>query len=67
MQLLADATVSGSMESVVSQLTTGVTASTIFGVVSQVMPFVVIMIIVSFGVYELRKVIKGASKGKARF
>lgn len=58
---------SGSMTSIVTQLTTGVTSTTIFGVVSEVMPFVIIMIITSLGLYELRKVIKGASKGKVRF
>lgn len=57
----------GSMTSIVSQLTTGITTSTIFGVVSEVMPFVIIMVIVSLGLYELRKVVKGAGKGKVRF
>lgn len=57
----------GGMPDIVSQLTTGVTASTIFGVVKDIMPFVIIMIIVSLGLYELRKVVKGASKGKVNF
>ena len=57
----------GGMKGIISQLTTGVTVETIFGVVSDVMPFVIIMIIVSFGVYELRKVVKGASKAKVKF
>lgn len=66
MQVLAE-TGSGSMTSIVTQLTTGITTSTIFGVVSEVMPFVIIMVIVSLGLYELRKVVKGAGKGKVRF
>lgn len=68
MFLLMDEVAStGSMTEIVSQLTTGVTATTIFGVVKDVMPFVIIMIIVSLGLYELRKVVKGASKGKVKF
>lgn len=56
----------GSMTNIISQLTTGITTSTIFGVVGEVMPFVITMIIVSFGFYVLRRVIKGAGKAKAR-
>lgn len=68
MFLLMDEVVStGGMTEIVSQLTTGVTATTIFGVVKDVMPFVIIMIIVSLGLFELRKVVKGASKGKVKF
>lgn len=68
MFLLMDEVAStGSMTEIVSQLTTGVTATTIFGVVKDVMPFVIIMIIVSLGLFELRKVVKGASKGKVKF
>jgi hypothetical protein len=55
------------MSAIVSQLTTGVTADTIFGVVSNVMPFVIVMIPVALGLSILRKVIKGAGKGKVRF
>lgn len=54
------------MEAIVSQLTTGVTADTIFGVMSDVMPFVIILIIVSLGLTVLRRVVKGAGKGKVR-
>lgn len=68
MFLLMDEVAStGDMTEIVSQLTTGVTATTIFGVVKDVMPFVIIMIIVSLGLFELRKVVKGASKGKVKF
>jgi len=64
---IADTIADGSMTNIITQLSNGVTASTIFGVVGQLMPFVIIMIIVSFGFYELRKVVKGASKAKVRF
>lgn len=56
----------GSMSGIITQLTTGITTSTIFGVVSEVMPFVITMIIVSLGFYVLRKVVKGAGKAKVR-
>lgn len=56
----------GSMSSVVSSLTTGITSSTIFAVVGDVMPFVITMIPIALGLYFLRKVVKGAGKGKVR-
>lgn len=53
------------MEAIVNSLTTGVTSAGLFGTVAQIMPFVVIMIGFAFGYKVLRKVVKGASKGKA--
>lgn len=58
---------SGGMSAVITKLTTGVTADTIFAVVADVMPFVIVMIPVALGLYFLRKVVKGAGKGKVRF
>lgn len=63
--LLGDA-VTG-MQAIVTQLTTGITATTIFSVVGDVMPFVITMIPIALGLYILRKVIKGASKAKVKF
>ena len=66
--LLADVTTpTGSMTEVISQLNTGITSSTLFGTVSQLMPWVITLTIASLGLYFLRKLIKGASKGKVRF
>lgn len=59
--------VTGSMASVVSKLTTGITADTIFAVVAEVMPFVITMIPIALGLYLLRKLVKGAGKAKVRF
>lgn len=56
-----------SMTSIVTQLTTGITSSTIFSVVGEVMPFVITMIPISLGLYLLRKVVKGAGKAKIKF
>lgn len=55
----------GSMESIVSQLTSGITSAGLFGTVSQIMPFIIIMVGFAFGYRVLRKAVKGASKGKA--
>lgn len=60
--MLADAV---GMESIVTQLTTGITSAGLFGTVSQIIPFVIIMIGFAFGYRCLRKAVKGSSKGKA--
>lgn len=57
----------GSMENIVSQLNTGITSATLFGTVGQLMPWVITLTIASLGLYFLRKLIKGAAKGKVRF
>ena len=56
-----------SMTSIVTQLTTGITSSTIFAVVGEIMPFVITMIPIALGLYLLRKVVKGAGKAKVKF
>lgn len=58
------------MASVVSSLTnstSGLTADTMFGVVADLVPFIVMIVPVALGVYFLRKLIKGAGKAKVRF
>lgn len=57
----------GSMSEVVTQLNTGITSSTLFGTVSDLMPWVITLTIASLGLFFLRKLIKGAAKGKVRF
>ena len=57
------------MSGVISALTnstTGLTAATMFGVVSDIVPFIVMIVPVALGVYFLRKLIKGAGKAKVR-
>lgn len=57
------------MSAVISALTnssTGITASTIFGVVAEIVPFIVMIVPVALGVYFLRKLVKGAGKAKVR-
>lgn len=55
------------MDAVITALTTGLTAETFFTVVADLMPFVVVLVPVSLGVYFLRKLIMGAGKAKVRF
>ncbi len=62
--LLAETTATG-MQGIVSQLTTGITSAGLFGTVSEIFPFIIVMIGFAFGYKVLRKVVKGASKGKA--
>lgn len=62
---MGETTLTG-MTEVVSALTTGITAETIFAVVADVMPFVITMVPIALGVYFLRKLIKGSAKAKVR-
>ena len=62
--------VTNGMSSVISALTnstSGLTASTMFGVVAELVPFIVMIVPVALGIYFLRKLVKGAGKGKVRF
>lgn len=64
------AAATNAMSSVVSALTnasTGLNASTMFGVVADLVPFIVMIVPVALGVYFLRKLVKGAGKAKVRF
>lgn len=63
---MGEPTVKG-MEAVITALTTGLTADAFFAVVADVIPFVVVMVPVALGLYFLRKLVKGAGKGKVRF
>lgn len=61
--------VNNAMSAVISALTnstTGLSASTMFGVVADLVPFIVMIVPVALGVYFLRKLIKGAGKAKVR-
>ena len=62
--------VTGAMSTVVSALTNstnGLTASTMFGVVAELVPFIVMIVPVALGVYFLRKLVNGSGKAKVRF
>lgn len=55
------------MGEVITGLSSGITAETIFAVVADLVPFIVVMVPVALGLYFLRKLVKGAGKGKVRF
>lgn len=55
------------MSEVITALTTGITADSIFAVVADIVPFIVTMVPIALGVYFLRKLVKGAGKAKVRF
>lgn len=55
------------MDAVITALTTGLTPAVFFDTVADVIPFVVVLVPVCLGLYFLRKLIKGAGKGKVRF
>lgn len=57
----------GAMTEVISALNAGITSETLFGTVADLMPWVITLTIASLGLYFLRKLIKGAAKGKVRF
>ncbi len=69
--LFADGvTATKGMSTVVSALTnssTGLTADTMFGVVADLVPFIVMIVPVALGVYFLRKLVKGSGKAKIKF
>lgn len=54
------------MANAVAKLGTTVSADALWGVFSDAIPYVGIVVVVAFGFYEIRKMIKGVSKGKAR-
>lgn len=60
-------TPTGSMSAIITALNQGLTSATIFGTVADLMPWVITLVIASLGLYFLRKLIKGAAKGKVRF
>lgn len=55
------------MEAVITALSSALSVDTFFGVVAKVIPFLGIMVPVALGIYFLRKLVKGAGKGKVRF
>lgn len=60
-------TATGSMSEIITALNAGITSETLFGTVADLMPWVITLTIASLGLYFLRKLVKGAAKGKVRF
>lgn len=55
------------MDTFVTELSTGLNATAFWGAISEVAGIVVVLVLVAFGIRTLRRVVSGASKGKAKF
>lgn len=54
------------MEAVITALTTGLTPAVFFGIVADLVPFIIVMVPVALAIYFLRKLVKGAGRGKVK-
>lgn len=54
------------MENAVSSLATTVNAGSLWGVFNDAIPFISVVVLVGFGFYLVRRMIKGLGKGKAK-
>ena len=56
------------MAAFVTSLTgeSGITATSLWGAVAPIAPFLVVMVLFALGYYVIRKSVKGAAKGKVR-
>lgn len=54
------------MENAISTLSTTVSADALWGVFGNAIPYISVVVLVGFGFYLVRKMIKGVSKGKAK-
>ena len=54
------------MANAVSTLSTTITADSLWGVFTDALPFMAVVVVVAFGFYLVRRMIKGLSKGKAK-
>lgn len=54
------------MENTVTALATTVNAASLWGVFEDAIPFISVIVLVGFGFYLVRRMIKGVAKGKAR-
>ena len=58
------------MSGVISALTnstTGLTSSTFYSEITNLVPFIVLMVPISLGLYFLRRLVKGAGRAKVKF
>lgn len=58
------------MSTLITALTSGngaLTGQTLWDEVAELAPLILTMFVFAFGIYELRKVLKGGSKGKLKF
>lgn len=55
------------MNDFITALTTALTPTAIWGMLADVAPFVTVMVLIAFGYGVVRRLVSGASKGKAKF
>lgn len=54
------------MENAVNTLATTVTSDALWGVFADAVPYISVVVLVAFGFYLVRRMIKGVSRGKAK-
>lgn len=58
------------MSGVISALTnstTGLTSTTFYSEITDIVPFIVLMVPIAIGLYFLRRLVRGAGKAKVKF
>lgn len=55
------------MDAVITALTTALTPAVFYGQIADLVPLLVVLVPIALGLYFLRKVVKGAAKGKVKF
>jgi hypothetical protein len=55
------------MNDVVTAITTGLTPTVIYGQITTLVPILILLVPIALGLYFLRKLVKGAAKGKVKF
>lgn len=58
------------MSAVISALTnaeTGLTSATFYSEIANLVPFIVLMVPISLGLYFLRRLVRGAGRAKVKF
>lgn len=54
------------MANAVTTLSTTVSSDALWGVFAQAIPYISVVVLVAFGFYLIRRMLKGVSKGKAK-
>lgn len=58
--------VASGMSNAISTLSTTVSSDALWGVFNTAIPYIGVVVLVGFGFYLVRRMIKGVAKGKAR-
>lgn len=58
--------VTSGMENAITTLSTTVNEAALWGVFNKAIPFIGVVVLVGFGFYLVRRMIKGVSRGKAK-